>query len=164
MRSSHYSVLFLIPFLQDTFFSQLVQNILKLCVCSYQPLQWHDEFRLLLHNWVAIIIWFVTNHHQVNPYIGTSETDVAIGRGQDQSLQQPLVVQALLNEEVLEVAAGPRHTVVRLASKESGVSDLRAFGCNVDGQLGLPWMSDQGDKSLPASVEEPSLACNGESQ
>ena len=84
-------------------------------------------------------------------------TDIVIGHGQDNSEALPTRVEALLNLEVIEVAAGHEHTVVRIGHGKDGkwLGELRAFGSNQTGQLGLPWLADQGDKCLPARVEWP---------
>ena len=83
--------------------------------------------------------------------------DVAIGHGQDESVSLPTRVESLLQDEVVEVAAGSEHTLVRIGHGKDGSwwGDLHAFGCNDDGQLGLPWLADQGDKYRPAKVDWP---------
>ena len=69
----------------------------------------------------------------------------------------PTRVEALLTEEIVDVAVGDYHTVVMIGRGKDGTwsGELRAFGCNDDGQLGLPWLADEGDKQLPAVVEWP---------
>lgn len=83
--------------------------------------------------------------------------DIAIGHGQDFSVSLPTRVEALLTEEIVDVAVGDYHTVVMIGRGKDGTwsGELRAFGCNDDGQLGLPWLADEGDKQLPAVVEWP---------
>jgi alpha-tubulin suppressor-like RCC1 family protein len=80
--------------------------------------------------------------------------DLSIGRGQYPDRLLPERIEALLNLQVVEIAAGDRHTIVRLVGADH-TSELRAFGSNEMGQLGLPWMADQGGKSLPTRVDGP---------
>ena len=62
-----------------------------------------------------------------------------------------LGVSASADVFAAEIAAGDQHTLVRLSNGE-----LRAFGSNVSGALGLRWIEpDQGDKSRPARVDVP---------
>lgn len=83
--------------------------------------------------------------------------DIAVGHGQDYSLSLPMRVEALLAEEVVAIAVGDHHTVVMIGDDKDGAwsGELRAFGCNQSGQLGLPWLTDEGDHQLPTRVEWP---------
>ena len=61
----------------------------------------------------------------------------------------PKAVAALAGKEVVEVAAGTTHTVVRLAKGE-----LRACGNNLRGQLGLG-TGERAPEAEPAKVALP---------
>ena len=113
-----------------------------------------------------------TGHDATAAAFGLSEASArtvegfAIGHGEAQSVLSPARIRGLVvnpsSEVVLEIAAGHQHSLVRLEGRDRGESyggrhELRAFGCNDDGQLGLPspapWPYDEGDRNTPTLVE-----------
>ena len=77
------------------------------------------------------------------------------GYGQDQNVLTPRCVKGAggYKGQVLAVAAGDAHTILQVIQNRGGAMELHTFGSNETGQLGLPWVADQGDKGLPTPVD-----------
>ena len=57
----------------------------------------------------------------------------------------------------IAITAGHGHTVIHTVCKRTGAAQLRAFGSNERGQLGLPWLAGVEDRPLPTVVDDEAM-------